>query len=262
MPTTAPISMSFAFAGGEIQFGTRIVIIGEPAELEAAGVQIPSTITQLILLILIVLPGLTYQYLRELWRGPAPGEIDVGQRILRAVITSIILDTFYIVAAGPELIMLARGRKPTGWHGLLEQPRLVGVVAFGLLIGVPALAAAGVSWFERRRLNARYRGVPTAWDYAFQDRKPCFVRARLKEGGWAGGWYGTQSYASSFPRAGELLLESAWRLAEDGRFEERTEYTAGLILRADDVDVLELLEPPNVSEAHTECENRDKAATE
>jgi Family of unknown function (DUF6338) len=42
---------------------------------------------QLVLLVLLVLPGITYQFLRERWRGPLPGEREFGQSYQRGVTT-------------------------------------------------------------------------------------------------------------------------------------------------------------------------------
>ncbi|WNI28163.1 DUF6338 family protein [Streptomyces sp. ITFR-6] len=70
--------------------------------------QSPSTPLQIAVLVLFVLPGVTYQFLRERWRGPVPGERDLGERVLRAVAASVVLDTLYLVAAGPRLVRFVR----------------------------------------------------------------------------------------------------------------------------------------------------------
>lgn len=205
--------------------------------------QAPSTVMQLVFTVLLVLPGVTYQFLRERWRGPAPGERELGQRVLRALTASILLDAAYAIIAGPQLVKLVRGSTPNGWNGFVEQPRQVAGVALVLFILVPALAAAVVSVLQRRKAGARFTLVPTAWDFTFRNRGACFVRARLKDGAWVGGWYGNASYAASYPSDGELFLQSAWHLAADGTFLRRVDNSAGLYLRADNVDFLELVEP-------------------
>lgn len=206
--------------------------------------QAPSTALQVVLLVLFVLPGVTYQFLRERWRGPVPGERNLGERVLRAVTASILLDSLYAIAAGPQLLRLARGGKSTGWDGISQQPRVVGLWALLLFVVVPALAAGGVSLWQRRRLPARFRGTPTAWDHMFRNCGSCFVRVRLKDGTWVGGWYGSGSYATSYPEPAELFLESAWRMNPDGSFAQRISGTAGLHVRSADADVVELLQPP------------------
>jgi Family of unknown function (DUF6338) len=204
--------------------------------------QVPSTVIQLVLLVLLVLPGVTYQFVRERVRGPLPGERDLGERVLRAIVASIALDAVYLAIAGPALVRLARGRGPD-WNGFVEQPRLVGLVAILLFLVVPGLLAAVVSLVERRHRASRYLRTPTAWDHAFRDRETCFVRVRLKDGTWVGGWYGKNSYASSFPHPAELYLESARVMALDGAFGPKVPGTVGLRLRAEDFDVLEFVRP-------------------
>ncbi|MFJ3306808.1 DUF6338 family protein [Streptomyces sp. NPDC086549] len=207
--------------------------------------QAPSTVLQLALLVVAVLPGAVYQFMRERFRGPLPSERDLGERVLRALVSSVVLDSLYAVLAGPQLLRLARGDGgDSGWQGLLQRPRLAGLTGLLLFFVVPAAAAAGVSWWQRRRLRARYRDTPTAWDHMFRSRGSCFVRVRLKDGSWAGGWYGSRSYATSFPEPPALFLESAWRLNPDGSFAHRIDHSAGLHIRAEDTDVLELLDPP------------------
>ncbi|MGW1736567.1 DUF6338 family protein [Streptomyces sp. NPDC001999] len=202
--------------------------------------QAPATVVQLALLVLLVLPGVTYQFVRERRRGPVPGERDLGERVLRAIVASIALDALYAVVAGPALVRLARGTG--GWDGFVERPRVVGFVAVVLFLLVPAVAAVTVSLVDRQRRKARFLRTPSAWDHAFRDREPCFVRVRLKDGNWAGGWYGDRSYASSYPHPAELYLESARVMGADGSFGARVHETAGLRLRAEDFDVLEFVE--------------------
>ncbi|MEU8340886.1 DUF6338 family protein [Spirillospora sp. NPDC048832] len=199
---------------------------------------------QAVLLVLFVVPGVTYQFLRERMRGPVAGERNLGERVLRALLASIVLDALYAIVAGPALIRLARGGKKTGWDGLAQHPRLVGLLALLLFVAVPAAAAFAVSAWQRRRLPARYDAGATAWDHMFRRRGSCFVRARLKDGSWVGGWYGSKSYATSYPEPAEIYLESAWRMRPDGSFADRVTGTAGLHVRAADTDVFELIEPP------------------
>ena len=213
--------------------------------------QPPSTVLQLVLLVLVVLPGSTYQFLRERWRGSVPGERNLAERVLRAITASILLDGLYAIVAGPQLVHLARGpgRRP-GWNGFAEQPRLVGLWAVLLLIAVPAVVAGALSWWERRRSPAGFRVTPTAWDHMFRHRGSCFVRVRLKDGTWVGGWYGSRSYATSYPEPPELFLESAWRMSPDGGFVGRVTGTAGLHVRVAEADVVELVHP---SEPEAPC---------
>lgn len=206
----------------------------------------PSTVMQLALLVLVVLPGITYQFLREHWRGPVPGERNLGERIARALAASVVLDALYLIAFGPYLMDLLRRIERDGWSHLGDRPRLAGLAVLGLFVAAPAAVAAAVTHWQRRRAGTvHYHRTPTAWDRVFQARGSCFVRLRLRDGAWVGGWYGTRSYATSYPHPAELYLESAWLMRPDGSFDRRIESTGGLYVRATDTDVLEILLPPD-----------------
>ncbi|ANZ14811.1 DUF6338 family protein [Streptomyces noursei] len=212
--------------------------------------QPPSTIGQLVSLVLLVLPGLTYQFLRERWRGPVAGEAQLGERILRAITASVALNGAYAVVAGPALASAWRKAGKSGFAALVaEHPRAVGLWALLLFLGVPAVAAAAVSYRERRSARSVYLPVPTAWDYAFGGRThtgPRYVRARMKDGTWVGGWYGSRSYASGHPQEPDLYLQWSYRMSADGSFGPRVEGTEGVYLRMADVDILEMVGPVDV----------------
>lgn len=208
--------------------------------------QPPSTVTQLILVMVCVLPGVTYQFVRERARGLVPAEIDLGHRLLRALTASIVLDGVYFAVLGRNLVEVLRSDRFPG------DPRSTALYALALLFGVPALSAAVLSWLERRRLRGRYRATPTAWDHMFRDRGPSYVRARLKDGTWVGGWYGQTSFATSSPQPAELYLQSSYRMSADGTFLTKVEATDGLYLRSENVDVIELLAPPRAVATRSE----------
>ncbi|MET9798712.1 DUF6338 family protein [Nocardiopsis alba] len=207
--------------------------------------QPPSTVSQLLALVLLVLPGLTYQFLRERWRGPVAAEEKLGERMARAITASVALNGVYAIVAGPFFVQAWRRVEQSGLSTLaVEHPRMVGFWAMLLFLGVPAAAAATVSFWEQRRARSRYRPVPTAWDYAFgphSDSGTRYIRARLKDGTWVGGWFGIRSYASGHPHEADLYLEASYRMGADGSFGPRVEQTDGIYLRAADVDIVEMV---------------------
>ncbi|MDA5147591.1 DUF6338 family protein [Streptomyces sp. AD681] len=201
----------------------------------------PTTFLQLAVVITAVLPGITYQFTREHARGPFVRHDDLGERLLRALAASLVLDIAYVLLFGRVLtdrLPLSAAR----WEKLSASPRPAALLALLLLIVVPAAAAFAVSLRERRGRPTQYVTTPSAWDHVFAGLGPCFIRVRLKSGSWVGGWYGGASYASSHPAtAHDLYLESAWRMAPDGRFLSRVDLTRGLYVRLDDVEVLEFV---------------------
>ncbi|PZT70324.1 hypothetical protein DN402_33265 [Streptomyces sp. SW4] len=202
----------------------------------------PSSVLQVALLALFVLPGVVYQLVRDRWSGPVPGERSLGEKVLRAVLASVVLDAVYAAVAGPWLVEFARGGEGAGWAGgIAERPRLAGVLALVLLVAVPALVAAGTARWSRRREPVGLDPAPGAWDHMFRTHGSCFVRLRLRDGTWIGGWFGGNSYAAAYPQEPELFLERAWRMGADGTPLRRIESSLGLYVRIADVDVVELM---------------------
>lgn len=86
-------------------------------------------------------------------------------------------------------------------------------------------------------LNLPY---PTAWDYFFDLREPCFLLIHLNNGKLIGGYYGLNSYATSFPNQGDVYLEVVYKVKEDGTFEEAIEDSYGLLLTKDQYQYIEI----------------------
>lgn len=55
----------------------------------------------------------------------------------------------------------------------------------------------------------------------------------LNNGKLIGGYYGLNSYATSFPNQGDVYLEVVYKVKEDGTFEEAIEDSYGLLLTKD-----------------------------
>ena len=207
-----------------------------------AVAETPSTLQQIILLVLFVLPGITYQFVRERMRGPVPGERDLAERVLRALTASIVLDALYLIAIGPWLVHLIKPSGRPWFAAAAAEPRQAAAVSLALFFAIPATAALAVGMIERLRHPSRFDPVPTAWDGAFRERSTGFVRVRLKSGTWVGGWYGRRSRASAYPNPPDLYLESGYVMLDDGTFGPRVQATGGVYVSMTDVEVLEFVE--------------------
>jgi hypothetical protein len=95
-------------------------------------------------------------------------------------------------------------------------------------------------------LNIR-EPLPTAWDYYFRKKPGCWVRVILKSGQVIAGLFGPSSFASSFPQEQDLFLERLLRLDEDGRVVGWTEYSAGALVKMEDVERLEFFEVEGIT---------------
>jgi hypothetical protein len=157
---------------------------------------------------------------------------------------SAVLDSIYAIVAGPALVRLFAGSGHRGLGVLAAQPRAAGIAGLILFVLIPA----GVAYVEfvvgNRRAVSRYDPTPTAWDHLFRHRGSCFVRVRIKDGTWIGGWYGSRSNASAYPQARDLFLESQYMMRSDGTFEGRVPNTGGLYVPAADISHLEIVEKP------------------
>ncbi|KDN87447.1 DUF6338 family protein [Kitasatospora cheerisanensis] len=209
---------------------------------------LPSTVQQLAVLVAMVLPGIFYQAVADRLRGPHASEQEPQNRFLRSVAISGLLDALYAVAAGPWLARLLTGDGGP-LAGVLRHPRQAGLAVLLLVVLVPSAAAWAASALHRRRERAHYEPTPTAWDFLFADREPCFVRIRLKGGRWVGGWLGPRSAVSAFPQPQDVYLESQWRLSGDGTFLGRVAGTAGVYVKGSEIEVLELVAPPEPARA-------------
>ena len=84
--------------------------------------------------------------------------------------------------------------------------------------------------------------IPKPWDYVFSQRKPLWVIVHLKDGRRIGGFYGTESFASSYPTNEQIYLEEVWCLDEKGKFLERIARSKGIILSKEDFEAIEFFE--------------------
>ena len=94
---------------------------------------------------------------------------------------------------------------------------------------------------------------PTAWDWFFGVRndETCFVLIHLKNGEKIAGYFGLKSYATSFPRNGDIYLEKTIKVDENGVFQHVVENTLGLIITRDEYSYVELFaEVPKREEQH------------
>lgn len=134
---------------------------------------------------------------------------------------------------------------------LLLRPGFVSAspwAAYGLIILVFLLAPIVwpvLAFLALRRLSARgliLDRAPTSWDHFFGKRQPCWVIVHLKDGRRIGGYYGADSYASSYPKSGHIYLEQLWKLEADGTFGGKVERSKGIVLRPDDYQFIEVFE--------------------
>lgn len=123
-----------------------------------------------------------------------------------------------------------------------RQPLVFALGTIWILVVFPVLLAI-LAWRLRRTRFARRwitHPLPTAWDFFFASRQPCWILFHLKNGKRFGGFFGEDSFASSFPAAPDLYVQDLWRVDEFGRFRERVPGNLGMIVRYDDCHHMQL----------------------
>ncbi len=204
----------------------------------------PTSVTELLLLLLFVVPGFVYQAVRISVRGRLPFDLELSTRIVRAIVTSGIFGLVYVVLLGDELVNAAHG---TGVG--FDHPRVGALLALLGGIAVPAglalVPAPDWQWIANLRAKlpevTKYDATPTAWDKAFQSAEECFIRVLTNEDRWIAGYYGSTSYATSYPEPHQLFLEKAFEVSQDGTIGVEIEGTRGVIVDCTAIQLLQVL---------------------
>jgi Family of unknown function (DUF6338) len=193
-------------------------------------------------------------------RGPTPEDRDVGTRVLRAAAVGVGLDLVYVLTAGPTLVRQFRAADSATTHSaaFVLHPREAALWALLLVAVIPGLlslivhaqavlrdAPRGLTVAERLRRVAHttYRTTPTAWDYIALKRGGCFVRIRLPEGEYIGGWVDERAFVSGYPEPRDLFIASQWALDPQGRFLHKIVGTLGFYVAIGDSVLVEWLQP-------------------
>jgi len=195
---------------------------------------------QVVVILTFVVPGFVYQVSRQAVAGPDPEQQEFATRVLRAIVSTAAFAGVYALLFGGRVVEYIRTPDRA-----LDDVQIVGVafVVFALL--TPWLVAQG--WYllvtseryqttlsriqTKLRLRRPYDPTPSAWDFAFGKGRASWVRVRLQDGTWLGGYFGAESYASSFPNPQEIFVEEGWVINDDGTFADVKHAPNGMIIR-------------------------------
>jgi hypothetical protein len=214
---------------------------------------LPSTWVQVLVILVVVVPGFVYQIVRRRVRGPHPDERDVTIRILRAIASSAIFALIYAGILGPRLFDVGGARfelsagnvRQIAWTGLLLVfviPVVAAYVGFYVTTSKwwDARVADGAKLLEKRGLRGRWNPTPSAWDHAFASvTGHCWVRVLTVDGRWIGGYYGDKSFASSYPDPPTLFLERGFQIDQDGIFTSAVTAEDGIFIRCEDIRLVD-----------------------
>ena len=189
-----------------------------------------------ILLLYVVVPGFVYMKVYDVL---APGERrSLGEAIIDTLGFSFMLMAFWF---WPFILLYEHSDSLGTWLRYL----IVFVLSVLAAFVTPALVAYLV--YRGRHHNfltgKTSQPSPTSWDWFFLAKADnYYVRFHLKTGEQFGGYYGENSFATSFPHREEIYIEEVWRLDEDGKFAEQIESTKGAFVNREDCTLVEFLE--------------------
>src|SRR4051794_26011104 len=191
----------------------------------------PGTFNALIILVVAFVPGAAYVWAFE--RQAGPYGVTLADRMMRFLAASIVVHLFF---GWFEYL---------AWRSALRHDDNLDVAQFAMLwasalvvIGTPTLVGwalgslyatrnARATQHERLRRVLHLDGedgapreahllemalgrapAPRAWDHLFGSSPSALIRMQLQSGGWVGGFFGSESYASSYPEtSGDIYLE-------------------------------------------------------
>ncbi|NUO64317.1 MAG: hypothetical protein HOQ11_06800 [Gemmatimonadaceae bacterium] len=161
-----------------------------------------------------------------------------------AVVQGLFYSTVNFVLGLPVLYWLVLGHDP-----LTHSVRYSVAVVLVFLIGPVVWPIALVAIFKSKRIAQRIQiPYPTAWDFLFDKRQPSFLLVHLNSGALLGGYWGSRSYAASFPNDGDIYLEAVYSIDQSGRFGPPMPDTMGVLLRKDQYSYIELFAVPPAEE--------------
>ncbi len=218
---------------------------------EAPVPSVPSSAFQLVMLLLFVLPGSVYQFVRTRLRGPHRDDFSALNRSLRALGASTLFVIVYALLIGPRVLSLIRRTQSSDSAQALSAVRPLAWYALVLLFAVPAAAAVVAQLSGKipragllQRVRSSYDPTPSAWDFTFDGLGPHYIRVLTGEGSYIGGWYGPDSFVTSYPEPHEIFLEVAHHMGPDGTFGAEVEHSKGVYIRCDDIRLVEIVAAP------------------
>ncbi len=185
------------------------------------------------LFLLIVFPGLISV---RVYRLVMPArELKWGDSILEGLFYSAI----NFVLGLPIMWWLLVGYEPVG-----HPARYLVASILVLLVGPIAWPLVLVSVFRAKWVTRRIQvPFPSAWDFFFNRHRPVFVLIHMDDGRVVAGYWGAESYASSFPSDGDVYLEAVYSM-NAGRPGSPMPFTRGMIIRKDQYRYIELQDLP------------------
>lgn len=217
---------------------------------------VPTNAFGVLALVVLVLPGIVWVSVRTAVRGRRANDADVAGRVLQALVISVALDAAYLLALGPAAAARVAAAAPGAPGASGVRTTAAAVLVLGVAVpaalaylfhGEPALRRVHdrlPAWLRVPRRTTAQQSTPTAWDQAAPYLAGRWIRIRLAEGKWIGGWYGNGSYLSTYPEPHDLYVSDQHEVAADGTIGDQVPHNAGFWVALKDGDVVEWISPP------------------
>lgn len=219
---------------------------------------LPTTFFGIFALLALLLPGVVYSAVRTANQGFTAADRVLGERILQAILTSVVLDAFYLIVLGNWLAPMVKvGEKviiqrpgQVGWALLVLGviiPALAGLVMYGrvplIRMLVQAIGNRAPGWLVNVLPKTGYNSTPTAWDWVSVRKGGRWVRILTGEGRWLGGWFADESFVSVYPEPRDIYLAVQWIMSPEGEFVEQAKGASGVWLSLENAQLVEWTEP-------------------
>lgn len=196
----------------------------------------PETIDAVKIIIAFIMPGFVTDYIVS-FAAPRQKREPLETMLTAITFSSINYAMFVwlvLIITRPGFYSAHELTAISCWLFLL----LVAPVLEGFLFVRLANSETGQKLFQfLKPKNVRF--IPTAWDFIFSQELPVWVLITLVDDTMIGGYYGGDSYATSFPHEQELYIETVWRLSENGGFVSPVENSSGCLMRMKDIKYIE-----------------------
>lgn len=189
-----------------------------------------------LLFIFLVFPGLVSLHVYKLLM-PGTSEIDWKYAPLEALFYSTVnfALTLWII------IPINSGSFYSNW------PKIYILLTSSILLLMPIVwpicwyKLVNTDWFQKLHLP-----YPTTWDYFFAKKETLYVLVHFKNGSKIGGYFGGNSFASAYPREGDIYLEKVIKVDDNGKFLEIIKGSKGVLIKKEEYELIEFFENPNV----------------
>jgi hypothetical protein len=232
----------------------------------------PDGFASIAVFVVFVAPGIMFTTVRVALVGVRAADLSAAGRVLEALFVGVLFDVLYALIFFSFVRDLVDNPAKTLRH--FDFVQVVGAVVVLLIIpaGVAALSglrirrvavdAEDAEEIRKRSANRarrraaiakrlgfyvanNYRSIPVAWDFkALKHAQAQFVRVRMEDGRFYGGYYGEGSYMSTYPHPRDIFISNLWRLEADGSFKHEIVASRGIWLPITDRCAVEWVDVP------------------